>query len=178
VTEVRTLVKGLTPLPLEQEAGLISALEDLAEQVRVIGKVKCTFKGPKSADFLEPSTSVHLYRIAQEAAHNAVKHAQAKRIQIKLTVARKELVLTVLDDGIGFAQQRTTVPSQYSERSSGLGLHIMNYRARAIGGRLEINKLPGKGTAVVCTLLPKELAKKRGNAAGKGTSAKSVSFSI
>ncbi len=147
VSEVRALVKGLAPMPLEQEEGLIAALQELAEQARRIGKIKCSFKGPPSTNFIAPATSMHLYRIAQEAVHNAIKHSQATRLKIILSNTRRAVVLTVQDNGIGFP----AYPS-LPDGSSGLGFHIMNYRSRAIGAVLEIRKLPVRGTAVICTM--------------------------
>jgi len=148
ITEVRTLVKGLSTLPLEQDEGLSVALQELAEQARNIGRVKCRLRVPRSLHFITTAAAVHLFRIAQEAVHNAIKHAQATTIRITLANNRRSVVLTVQDDGIGFASSNTIG----DDTSSGLGLHIMNYRSRAIGARLDIRQLEGRGTAVVCTM--------------------------
>ncbi len=148
ITEVRALVKGLSTMPLEQEEGLNDALRDLAEQARIISKIPCSLRVPFRANFVDPSVAVHLFRIAQEAVHNAIKHARATRLQISLTNNRQAIILCVKDDGIGFSGTRPLV----TDASSGLGLHIMHYRSRAIGARLEIERLGEKGTAVICTL--------------------------
>jgi len=148
ITEVRTLVKGLSTLPLEQDEGLTVALQELAEQARAIGRVKCRLRLPRSLHFITTAASVHLFRIAQEAVHNAIKHAQATTIRITLANNRRSVVLTIQDDGIGF----TSTNAVGEDTSSGLGLHIMNYRSRAIGAQLDIRQLPGGGTAVVCTM--------------------------
>ncbi len=148
IAEVRALAKGLAPMHQEQEEGLIVALQELAEQARVIGKIRCSLRVPRTASFVDETTSIHLFRIAQEAVHNAIKHSQAKRLQIVLSNSRKEVTLTVQDDGVGFNQG----DPPKGENSSGLGLHIMKYRSRAIGAELEIRRLPEGGTAIVCTM--------------------------
>ena len=86
----------------------------------------------------------HLYRIAREAVINANKHSQAREIVVALTRSRKEIVLTVTDNGVGFQNSTNSV--------RGLGFHIMNYRARAIGGRLKIECPKEGGTRVECHL--------------------------
>jgi two-component system, LuxR family, sensor kinase FixL len=92
--------------------------------------------------FLSETTATHLYRIAQEAITNAVKHGKATRIDIRCAIAQGFLELTVADDGTG-------IPADAME-SDGLGLHIMNYRARAIGGDLSVVACPNGGTLVRC----------------------------
>ncbi len=148
IAEVRALAKGLAPMHQEQEEGLIVALQELAEQARVIGKIRCSLRVPRSASFVDEPTSMHLFRIAQEAVHNAIKHSHAKRLQIALSNSRREVVLSVQDDGVGFNQG----DPPKGENSSGLGLHIMKYRSRAIGADLTIRRLPDGGTAIVCTM--------------------------
>lgn len=148
ITEVRSLVKGLSTLPLEQDEGLNDALRDLAEQARSIGKIRCSLRLPRRANFVDSSVEVHLFRIAQEAVHNAIKHAKASRLQISLANNKHAIVLTVKDDGIGFSGSRPLI----ADAGSGLGLHIMHYRSRAIGADLVIDRSPKGGTAVTCTL--------------------------
>lgn len=144
VVQVRGFVKQLSPLPLGHGEGLVPALEDLAEQAESGGKIKCRFYAPVDTHTMEPVIAMHLYRIAQEAVYNAIKHAQAKRLSIRVTVGRRKIVLTVRDNGIGFIPR--------PESSSGIGLRMMNSRARAIRATLEFRKLPVKGTAVICTV--------------------------
>ena len=152
VVEVRSLVKGLSPMPIEQDKGLIAALEELAEKARAGGAIQCTLRASPAVDLIERAIAIPLYRIAQEAVHNALRHSQARKLQIRLTDTRRAIVLTVQDDGIGFSEP-------YPDLSSGLGLHIMNYRSRNIGAELVIRKLPGKGTAVTCTIPKREITK-------------------
>jgi signal transduction histidine kinase len=93
----------------------------------------------------------NLYRIAQEAVNNAVKHGQAKNISIGLGAVEDEVTLTVKDDGIGF--------SDTSNASSGMGLHIMNYRAKMIGALLDIRRGAAGGTIVICSFHNETLQK-------------------
>jgi signal transduction histidine kinase len=86
--------------------------------------------------------ATHLYHIAQEAVNNAIKHAGAKTITIRLFCGESEGTLIIKDDGTGI--QRPPVPH------AGVGLHIMNYRAGIIGGNLEIRREHPRGTAVTC----------------------------
>jgi signal transduction histidine kinase len=89
--------------------------------------------------------AAQLYRIAREAVINANKHAQARKIVITLGSWRKGIVLSVADDGVGFQSELTSA-------RGGLGLPIMKYRARSIGGRLEIEFPKKAGTRVACYL--------------------------
>jgi signal transduction histidine kinase len=88
--------------------------------------------------------ATHLYRIAQEAVTNAIKHGQSRQIAIDLSQRRDKVVLRIQDDGLGFTGRL--------ENKEGMGIRTMNYRANMIGASLAIQKNPGGGTAVVCTL--------------------------
>ena len=162
VTEVRTMVKGLSPMPLDQGDGLVVALEELADQARSIGNIECTVRASRSTKGMERSITLPLYRIAQEAVHNAIKHSQATKLQIRLSNSRDSIVLTIQDDGIGFPEPKSLNPKS----RSGLGLDIMNYRSRIIGAELMIRKLPKGGTAVICTI-PKRVGRKRASPSRK-----------
>jgi len=99
--------------------------------------------------------AAHLYRIAREGVINANKHAQAREIVVRLERVRKEMVLRVIDDGIGLPKELK--PQQ------GLGFHIMNYRAQLMGGRVEIDSPQTGGTRVSC-YLPHDLPRGSQNA--------------
>lgn len=94
--------------------------------------------------------AIHLYRIAQEATHNAVKHAEPKNIEIGLEDTLEELVLSVRDDGVGI--------KPIKDRRGRLGLHIMHYRCDIIGGKPKIDPLAEGGTLVQCALPKKNSA--------------------
>jgi signal transduction histidine kinase len=90
----------------------------------------------------DEAIALNLYRIAQEAANNALKHARASEIVIKLRKDADSLVLCVSDDGIGMRSQK--------RKKKTMGIHMMRYRADVCGGKLEIESQRGRGTAVTC----------------------------
>jgi signal transduction histidine kinase len=86
-----------------------------------------------------------MYRVAQEAVHNAVRHGKPQTVAITLTTVRGKTVLTVQDDGKG-------IPEDVEKRGGGLGLRTMSYRAQTIGGKFSIARRRGGGTQVTCEL--------------------------
>ena len=142
VQEVRRFSRALRQVYLE-ELGLAPALETLARETGA------SFQWRGSAYRLSPEQEVTLYRIAQEALNNALRHAQASRIGVELTFADEAITLQVWDDGVGF-----TVPNQFHRlsRNGHFGLLGMHERAQAAGGRLTIASAPGRGTTVTVTL--------------------------
>jgi len=96
-----------------------------------------------SVPVLGPSTEVAVYRVAQEALHNALRHSGARQIEISLHRTARRVVLEVTDDGRGFSPDAP---------ASGLGLASMRERAAAAGATLSIDSAPGSGTRVALTL--------------------------
>lgn len=144
VDRAREISQGLAPSVPKQPDGLMTVLRDLAEHTeRVFGR-RCRFDCPKPVLVADRAATLHLFRIAQEAVANAVRHGQARNIVIKLVVNSPHLVLAVSDDGNG------EKPEPGKRR--GMGLRVMQYRAGAIGGTLAIQRDPGLGTSVVCTV--------------------------
>ena len=143
VTVTRSLSRGLAPVNLKAE-GLMNALEQLAHQTQVPRKLQCRFVCPAPVMLDDSLTAGHLYRIAQEAVNNALKHAQARRIQIKLAQLKGTMCLQIKDNGRGLPQIQTT--------KTGMGLEVMRHRAHVIGASLKITTQPGKGVSVNCTL--------------------------
>jgi signal transduction histidine kinase len=141
---VRQLARGLSPVDRD-EGGLESALEELASSTAQLTGISCPFVCPGPAPNLESTAAIHLFRIAQEAVSNALKHGHAKTVVIALDTGDGFCSLRVSDDGFGF------LPS-ITERK-GMGLSIMRYRARMIGGGLEIQPNSPTGTVVACTIL-------------------------
>jgi len=138
-TDTRDLSRALHRADIDA-AGLVNALQDLVD--REIWKTPCRLEIKPTFHIDDDAAASHLYRIAREAVINANKHAQAREIVVALGRSRKGLVLSVTDDGGGFPVELNN--------AHGLGFHIMNYRARSIGGCLEI-KCPKKGgTRVTC----------------------------
>jgi len=142
ITETRQLARGLFPVRLDSE-GLPSALEELAKTTRDRFKTHCRFRSKGAVTIPNSTIATHLYRIAQEAVANAVKHSQARVISIDLTAGADNLWLKVEDDGKGLRPKT-------SQGEAGMGLHIMDYRARSIGGTLRVTSRPRGGTQVFC----------------------------
>jgi len=143
VTLTRNLSRGLVPVGTGPEA-LQNGLADLAERTSEIGGVLCRFECRSPLPALDPSTAGHVYRIAQEATNNAVKHAHAGRVAVRLEKRDGGLMLEVADNGTGMRQQ--------GRERLGLGLGLMRHRANVIGGELTIVSVPGKGVTVTCTV--------------------------
>jgi two-component system, NarL family, sensor histidine kinase UhpB len=122
---------------------LPAALEDLAEHARELFAITCRFKVDGEIPPLEPHTVGELYKIAQEAVTNAIKHGKAKKVGISLTNGSDRLVLTIQNDGLPFPDLQS--------HSTGMGLRIMNYRASLIGASLEVKGI-AKGTRVTCSM--------------------------
>jgi signal transduction histidine kinase len=143
ITQARRLARGLYPVRIE-ELGLATALEELSDTMTTLFRVKCGFHLVGEAMPTDQLTAVHLYRIAQEAANNASRHASPSSIHIHLSTSRSAIELRVEDDGIGLQQEAAW--------GRGLGLRIMEYRARMIGAKFEIGPRKGGGTLVTCSL--------------------------
>jgi signal transduction histidine kinase len=148
----RSLARGLQPVDAEPQ-GLMLALRELAERTRGVYRVDCQFECRSPVLIHLHSAANHLYRIAQEAVNNAVKHGKPTRIRIQLKATPARIILGVRDNGVGI--RRRTKPGR------GMGLHVMQYRADALGGSLLVQRHPEGGTDVVCTvprqaLLPQE----------------------
>lgn len=140
ITEARQLARGLYPVKLEGDS-LTSALRELAADISARTKINCQVESSQPVSLRDHVLATQLYRIAQEAANNALKHGQAQRICIRVRASENKVELSVTDDGIGI---------EPVEDSTGMGLHIMKYRARTIGGALEISRNPRGGTTVSC----------------------------
>ncbi len=140
--EVRALSRGLVPVHLDAE-GLRAALEDLAVRTQEQTRVFCVFRCDEPVPVVDADAATHLYRIAQEAVSNALRHGRPRTIRISLRRGAAALVLAVQDDGVG-------IPDLAA--SQGLGIRIMEYRAGVIGGTVQVRPAPGGGTLVTCTL--------------------------
>jgi len=143
ITQARNLARGLYPVRLETE-GLEMALRELAPTVGRRFELACIIDCPTPVPVGKPSVAIHLYRIAQEAAINAAKHAKAKRITISLTAADERILLAVEDDGVGFGKE--------ASNPAGMGLSIMEYRARMIGADFTIGAGKNGGIRVACEI--------------------------
>ena len=142
IRETRLVARGLSPVEFEPN-GLMSALQELARNVQGIFRVKCAFNCHSPVLVPNTTTATHLFRIAQEAVSNAIRHGKASQITIQLERAGEKLLLTIRDNGCGLPADATN--------AHGMGLRIMNYRAGMIGGSLLIEPHPRAGTTLICS---------------------------
>jgi PAS domain S-box-containing protein len=142
VGTTRDLARGLQPAELAG-GGLRQALRALADQACENTGMKCHVKFARGVRVADETIGLHVYRIAQEAVKNAIKHSGAKNLLITLDKNKDHVCISVEDDGKGFTP---------SKRSKGLGLHIMRYRANALGGELKIERRTRGGTEIRCKI--------------------------
>ena len=146
ISQTRSLARMLAPVEVEAN-GLLAAMENLAAEFKSVFKVECIFLSSPSRDelHLDAKTSMTLYRIAQEAIHNAINRGAASRVEIHLDWSdNAQVSLTIRDDGKGFATE--------PKPKTGMGLRIMKFRASSIGGGISIHSKIGCGTEVKCLL--------------------------
>lgn len=139
IIEARSISHGLAPVDLIDD-GLMIALGRLAEDTSRVSNIRCIFECEPAVCVADPKIAGHLYRIAQEAVGNALKHAAASEIRIGLECRDGSLLLEIEDDGEGFDD--TSVPID------GIGLRVMRYRARLIDALFEIGAAQAGGTRV------------------------------
>jgi len=142
--QLRGIAKGVMPVEPEAE-GLMSALAQLAATLEKMCSIPCRFDCPVPVAVASHQVASHLYRIAQEAATNAMKHAKPKLVTLSLTTDAKGLILRIEDDGVG-------LPARHENLQAGSGLRIMKYRAAALGADLSFVSRSPSGTIVTCTL--------------------------
>ena len=141
----RRLAKGLLPVEIDS-VGLKAALDELAESTRQRCEIAVTVDYQPGLQVADNSVATHLFRIAQEAVTNAVKHARARRLVLSFRRnADGAPCLRITDDGSGIQKLR-------SQRRRGVGLRVMRFRAEVIGARLTIEPGEQGGTAVTCRL--------------------------
>jgi PAS domain S-box-containing protein len=159
IAETRRLAQGLHPLEIEN-AGLVAALAGLAAKTQHLFGLECIFHCSETKLSAAPATEAVLYRITQEAIHNAVSHGSPHTIEIELSRIADGLQLFVRDDGKGF--------DAAAIESSGMGLRSIQHRVRAHGGTLKIRSQPGEGTRIECSLPLAELLVDGGGQAAGG----------
>ncbi len=137
----RNLSRGLVPVELD-EIGLVGALETLVRNAGRLLGINCILKADGPVLLRDTASKSNVYRITQEAISNAVKHGKASNVSVTLSQDGRRNRLEIKDDGIGF-------PDVLPE-DRGMGVRIMKYRARVIGGELDIKRSEGGGTVVLC----------------------------
>jgi signal transduction histidine kinase len=136
----RSIARGLSPVT-ENQGGLIAGLRELVARIKTGSAPSLEFTATGASRLgLSPAASDHLFRIAQEAIANALKHAHANSIKVTLDIGPARVRLEC-DDGEGFAPERS---------ATGLGLRTMSYRASLLGAKFNIRHLNHAGTCVVC----------------------------
>ncbi len=140
VAKTRLLARGLFPVELDAN-GLMAALEQLAANTQRLFGVECLFRCDEPVLVHDNVAAINLYRIAQEAVNNAVKHSSAGQILIELANVGNQPLLTIADNGTG-------LDSNAIKNDNGMGVHIMHYRAKMIGATLEIRKNASQGTTL------------------------------
>jgi PAS domain S-box-containing protein len=142
---VRKLARGLALVVIDAD-GLCHELEELATSIRALHSLDCVWDPPELSLNIDPEMATQLFRIAQEAVNNALKHSGASVIEIAMTgkTSLNSWELKIADNGKGFAQTAT------NGAVGGMGLRIMQYRAKLIGGAIEIQVPDEGGTIVVC----------------------------
>jgi two-component system sensor kinase FixL len=144
IAHARTLAHGLQPVTLDA-AGLTAALRDLATKLETTFHVSCLFVSQSEVLVHDNQIATHMFRIAQEAVGNAIKHGKAKTILMDLSAEDDCLRMTVTDDGIALVKSSR-------EDGRGIGLKTMAYRARVVGGRAEVRAGEHGGTVVTCVV--------------------------
>ena len=154
IGQTRLLARGLSPVTLESE-GLMSALQEFAGNTEKIFRIGCEFDCVQPVLVNDPTVATHLFRIAQEAVSNAIKHGKATQIEIQLEEnPRGTVVLRVTDNGSGFSQE--------APKQKGMGLQIMKSRAGMIGGTLTIENAQS-GAQVICSVAIKDRTEQNPN---------------
>jgi PAS domain S-box-containing protein len=143
LADVREISRGLYPVPPEPD-GLMTALQNLADRVTRDCRIECAFDADSAVLLDDPILATHLYRIAQEAVNNALKHSGGSRIDIRLASTAHSLEVSVRDHGTGLPQNPPA--------SNGLGWQTMKHRAQLIGGRLSVQNVSGGGALISCAV--------------------------
>lgn len=143
ISKTRKLAQGLYPVVLN-ESGLAGMLENLVQSVIMLYPVGCELICEGDCTVTEPLTAINLFRIAQEAVNNAIKHSGAGSITLRLSGGGEGLTLEIIDDGCGISLPDMT--------GDGLGMHSMRYRASLLGAAFSVRRADGGGTAIKVTL--------------------------
>ena len=141
ILQSRQLARGLLLTAIEP-GSLNRELEELAATVQRQTGVRCHYESHSPPLARDTSTASHLFRIAQEAVRNSIRHAQPTALHLSLTRDNEALVLLVRDNGPGLPQT--------ARQESGVGLRVMAHRAKLIGAEFSLESEPGKGTQIRC----------------------------
>jgi signal transduction histidine kinase len=146
LTGLSLLAEGVAAVlrtALPEKVDLAAQMVALAKTVQAQSGIVCECRCDKSVEIEDAMLAMHLYRIAQEAANNAVKHSRAKHIRITLKGRGAQVFLEVRDDGVGMGRQAN---------KQGMGMRIMKYRASVMNGTLKVRSRRGRGAVVLCSM--------------------------
>jgi len=141
LSQVRALSHGLVPIEIDA-AGFVIALRNLTEEIQRQSHIPVEFKVLNEIKFANDDMVVHLYRIAQEALNNAIKHANCRHLYVSIDIEDEYGLLEVYDDGRGLADD--------IKNQQGLGLNIMKYRSSLFNGQVKVYPVETGGTRVCC----------------------------
>jgi two-component system CheB/CheR fusion protein len=141
IAQTRILAEGLNPVTLDVH-GLQAGLERLAINSEKLYNMECRYYGIETTATWSEETATQVYRIAQEAVNNAIKHGNATQIIVSLKDVGDRFELRIHDNGTGFDPELKSL--------TGLGLRIMKYRAGLIGAQFTISSTEADGTLVIC----------------------------
>ncbi len=144
IRQARNIARGLRP-PLLDEAGLVAALDHHLKALSARSSVRIELDADGGGTDIPPELNTTVFRLVQEAVNNALRHAQATKIRVTLRVDADALWLAIEDDGIGFDREEVV---QRAKRGEHLGLLGMTERARSVGGTIDIDSRPGKGSRI------------------------------
>jgi PAS domain S-box-containing protein len=147
IDKTRELSRGLLPVSADS-GGLMTALEQWSSEIENRYGITCIFTCAEPVLVYNDSVATHAYRIAQEAVNNAVKHAHPTRIDISLIRMGEGIEMRITDNGVGLST------GQGGSKKPGLGLRIMNYRAKMMGATVRVERRPEGGTMVTCQMQP------------------------
>lgn len=143
-SDARNLARGLVTVDLKGN-GIVLALEELAARNEQVTSIQCTVTSGLTIPILDETVAMHLYRICQEASHNAFKHSGASKVSINLRQDNDRIIVSICDNGKGISSAGSSV--------QGMGLRIMAFRAQMINATLSITNAEGGGTCVTCSLV-------------------------
>lgn len=143
IAQTRHLARGLLLSTIEPEQ-LVLELEELCASASREQHVPCTFSVDGTSRISDPATASHLFYIAREAVHNALRHAGATQVAVSLTADSSSIALTVTDDGCGLPPRAVL--------NTGMGLRIMAHRSELIGAEFSVTPAPGGGTLMRCLM--------------------------
>ena len=142
ISQVRRISKELVPSTLE-EFGLVSSVDEFINKVHLASSTSFVFshEGIDIKQRFDKKIELTIYRLIQELVNNALKHAEAKEISLKLTSDNKKILFSFIDNGKGFDFE-----TKRKDPKSGLGLRNMESRLSVINGKINIESIKGKGT--------------------------------